>query len=137
VLDQAGEALEVVLFRAGGVLFAVPADGVEQAQRRDAHLSALDLAAEMGRTARRDLILVLRCEGERARVRVDEVVEVAALPLAAIHPLPRLAAERHRGGYVFAVAERDDELAVMLDVRALIHAQVGEEADAPVAVGGR
>lgn len=116
--DAARDAVEVVLFRAGGVTFAVPCENVEQAQRqRTTAAAAFDLAAEMGQRAQRDLTLALRCGALRVRLRVDEVVEVARLPLTAIHALPRLAAQRHDGGYVTGVVVRETELVVLLDVQ--------------------
>jgi len=113
------DAVQALLFRAGGALFAVPAKAVDKAERGRERVAAFDLAAQMGGRARENLVLALRAGPKLVRIRVDEVLEVAMLPLAAIFALPRLAAERHRGGYVLGVALRGEELAMLLDVNAL------------------
>lgn len=120
--EPAPEALQVVLFRAGGVLFAVPASEVEQARRRDDDRAAgVDLAAALGGRTRDGggLMLIVRHQGNHLRLLADEVLKVAALPLAVIYPLPRLVAESQRGGYVSGVAICGDELALLLDPGAL------------------
>jgi len=118
--EAAPEALPAVLFRAGGVLFAVRAESVAGAHReRGKRPPAFDLGAEIDRPARRNLVLALRAGGAHVRLSVDEVLEVASLPLESIHALPRLAAQRQRGGYVLGLAVRGDDLAVLLDVDAL------------------
>lgn len=118
------ETLDVVLFRAGGVLFAVPAENAREAQHdRSRRRPALDLAVALGRRPAGNQILVVTAGRRRLCLRVDEVEEVTALPLETIHRLPSAAADSHRGGYVVGVAERGDELALMLDVGALVRAE--------------
>ena len=117
------ETNQWVLFRAGGVLFAVAAESVERAERRRSrHAAPLDLAPEMGRQTREGLSLALRAGASRVWLRADEVLEVTSLPLQAIYALPRLVAARQRGNYVLGLAVRGDELAVLLDVSALADA---------------
>jgi chemotaxis signal transduction protein len=104
------------------VLFAVPASEVEQARRRDDDRAAgVDLAAALGGRTRDGggLMLIVRHQGNHLRLLADEVLKVAALPLAVIYPLPRLVAESQRGGYVSGVAICGDELALLLDPGAL------------------
>ena len=114
---------EVVLFRAGGVLFAVPAENAREAQRdRSGRRPALDLAGALGRGPAGRQILVVAAGRKRLCLRVDEVEEVTVLPLETIHRLPPPAANSQRGGYVVGVAVRGDELALMLDVGALVRA---------------
>lgn len=118
--DQPPETLQVVFFRAGGMLFAIPAESVEQVQRTGGMRSpSVRLVADMGGRARDQLILVVRAGASRVWLGVDEVLEIAALPLEAIYALPRLVADRQRGGYVMGLAIRGDELAVLLDANAL------------------
>ncbi|UCH34027.1 MAG: chemotaxis protein CheW [Armatimonadota bacterium] len=120
VADRLRAPIDVVFFRAGQVLFAVLAENVEQVQRsRGGHLPVVDLAAEIGREAQRDVVLVLRVGAARVRVRIDEALDVVAAPLENFHPLPRLAAAAQRGGYVEGIVVREDELAILLDARAL------------------
>jgi hypothetical protein len=129
--DAATDAVEVVVFRAGGVTFAAPCRHIGQVQRRRATAGVFDLAAEMGGRAQADLVLALRGAAGGVRLQVDEVVEVARLPMSAIHALPRLAAERHDGGYVVGVVVRQGELAVLLDVEQIAAAHA-EALSAPI-----
>jgi len=115
------EVLQIVLFRAGGGLFALAAENVEQAQRvPHARQATIDLAMETGCGRRGNLVLTVRAPTGRIFLLIDDVLEVASLPLEQIFAMPRLAADRHRGGYVSGVALRDDELAVLLDADALV-----------------
>lgn len=121
VAEQPAQTVEMVFFRAAGVLFAIPAESAEQVERRGGNRSpSVDLAAQMGRRARAQLILVARAGASQLRLQVDEVLELAAVPLDAIYALPRLVADRQRGGYVMGLATRGDELAVLLDAAALL-----------------
>jgi chemotaxis signal transduction protein len=114
------DGLQIVLFRAGGTLFAIPASDVEQARHGSDDIElTVDLAAEVHSGACGDLLLVIVTGGERLGLRVDEVLEVTTLPLTDIYALPRPAAKQQRGGYVSGVARCDDELAVLLDPDAL------------------
>jgi hypothetical protein len=120
VTGAEADGLQVVFFRAGGALLAVCAAEVEQAQRECGEPGMMvDLAAEMGGAGERNLLLMIRADGERLGLRVDDVLEVATLPLCDIYALPRLAAARQRGGYVSGIGRRGDELAILLDATAL------------------
>jgi len=114
------DGMQIVLFRAGGALFAVPAAEVEQAKRGgDETELTVDLTAEMRIPGGGDLLLVIIAGGARLGLRVDEVLEVATLPLSDIYALPRLAAVQQRGGYVTGIGRRNGELVVLLDPVAL------------------
>lgn len=115
------EVLQVVLFRAGGGLFAVTAEHVEQAQRvQRVRQVTVDLANETGCGCSGNLVLTVQTPTGRVFLLIDDVLEVASLPLDQIFAMPRLVADRHRGGYVSGVALRNDELAVLLDADALV-----------------
>lgn len=114
------DGMQIVLFRAGGALFAVPAANVEQAKRGgDETELTVDFTAEMRIPGGGDLLLVILAGGARLGLRVDEVLEVATLPLSDIYALPRLAAAQQRGGYVSGIGRRNGELVVLLDPVAL------------------
>ena len=128
------DGMQVVLFRAGGALFAVPAAEVEQAKRGgDETELTVDFTAEMRIPGGGDLLLVILTGGARLGLRVDEVLEVATLPLSDIYALPRLAATQQRGAYVSGIGRRNGELVVLLDPVALARMAGARAVDAMAA----
>jgi len=118
--EPPAETVEILFFRVGGVLFALPAQSVQQVERVGETIApSVPAAAGSGRPAREQLVLAAAAGVSRVRLGVDEVLEVAALPLESIYALPRLVADRQRGGYVAGLAVRGDELAILLEADAL------------------
>jgi chemotaxis signal transduction protein len=66
-------------------------------------------------------------------LRVDDVLEVATLPLSDIYALPRLAAAQQRGAYVSGIGRRNGELVVLLDPVALARMAGARAVDAMAA----
>lgn len=117
----AHETLEVVLFTAGGWRVGFAAGHVRGARPADAgaeigeieSLLGLPPGAAANRAAPQ--WLALKQEGRDREILVDGPVELAALPVAAIHPLPPLLAARSTlHGLRALVLGPDDRQAALL-----------------------
>jgi len=65
-------------------------------------------------------------EAQRIGVVVNELEEIVDIPLAALRPLPQLAAPRGDLNGLWAVALMPDEMIFMMDVRKMIGKMIGE-----------
>ena len=110
------ETLAIVSFGAGASRFAVEAQQIEALLDDAPAMVAIETLLGLppvDAATRRCL-----CVGKR-RVSVSEPVDLRALPIDQLHPLPELVARRIRIAGVRALAIEPDGALLLLDLRAL------------------